>query len=71
MTVLTEFDNGWRFVSYGEGKNGYVDGSYLVLHEEPEVNEGDEAEASVTIVDSVGHFFRPVGDFKVYFGGID
>ena len=71
VTVQAEFDNGWKFVSYGDGASGYVDGSFLIPYEEPEVNEGDEAESTVIIVDSVGHTFKPVGDFKVYFGSID
>lgn len=71
VTVQAEFDTGWKFIMYGDGKSGYVDGSFLAPYEEPEVNEGNEAESSVTIVDSVGHQFRPVGDFKVYFGSID
>ena len=71
VTVQAEFDNGWKFVSYGDGSSGYVDGSFLIPYEEPEVNEGNEAESTVIIVDSVGHTFRPVGDFKVYFGSVD
>ena len=71
VTVQAEIDNGWKFIMYGEGKSGYVDGSFLVPYEEPEVNEGNEEDATVTIVDSVGHAFKPIGDFKVYFGSID
>lgn len=71
VTVLAEIDNGWKFIMYGEGKSGYVDGSYLAPYEEPEVNEGNEEDSTVTIVDSVGHAFKPIGDFKVYFGSID
>ena len=71
VTVQAEFENGWKFVSFGDNGSGYVDGSFLTLYEEPEVNEGDEAESTVTIVDSVGHMFKPVGDFKVYFGSVD
>lgn len=71
VTVQAEIDNGWKFIMYGEGKSGYVDGSFLVPYEEPEVNEGNEEDSTVTIVDSVGHAFKPIGDFKVYFGSID
>mgnify|MGYP003294502365 CR=1 FL=1 len=71
VMVQAEFENGWKFISYGENASGYVDGSFLVPYEEPEVEEGNEAESLITIVDSVGHTFKPVGDFKVYFGGID
>lgn len=71
VTVQAEFKKDWKFVSYGDGASGYVDGSFLIPYEEPEVNEGDEAESTVIIVDSVGHTFKPIGDFKVYFGSID
>ena len=71
VTVQAEIGNGWKFIMYGEGKSGYVDGSFLVPYEEPEVNEGNEEDSTVTIVDSVGHAFKPIGDFKVYFGSID
>ena len=71
VTVQAEFDNGWKFISYGDNASGYVDGSFLVPYDDPEVEEGNEADAFVTIVDSVGHMFKPVGDFKVYFGSLD
>ena len=71
VTVQAEYENGWKFISYGDNSSGYVDGSFLVPYEEPEVEEGNEAELLVTIVDSVGHAFKPIGDFKVYFGSVD
>ena len=71
VTVQAEYENGWKFITYGDNASGYVDGSFLSPYEEPEVEEGNEVESLVTIVDSVGHTFKPVGDFKVYFGGID
>ena len=71
VTVQAEYENGWKFISYGESGSGYVDGSFLAPYEEPEVEEGNEAESLVTIVDSIGHMFSPVGDFKVYFGSVD
>ena len=71
VTVQAEMPNGWKYITYGEGMSGYVDGSFLAMYEEPEVEEGNEAESLVTIVDSVGHAFKPIGDFKVYFGSID
>ena len=71
VTVQVDLDNGWKYITYGEGVSGYVDGSFLTPYEEPEVEDGNEADSLVTIVDSVGHQFRPVGDFKVYFGSID
>ena len=71
VTVQAEYENGWKFISYGDNSSGYVDGSFLVPYDDPEVEEGNEADSLVTIVDSVGHMFKLVGDFKVYFGGID
>lgn len=71
VTVQAEYENGWKFISYGDNSSGYVDGSFLAPYEEPEVEEGNEAESLVTIVDSVGHMFKTVGDFKVYFGSVD
>lgn len=71
VIVQAEFENGWKYVSYGDGGVGYVDGSFLAPYEEPEIEEDNEAESIVTIVDSAGHSFKPIGDFKVYFGSID
>ena len=67
VTVQAEFDNGWRFVSYGDGALGYVDGSYL-----EEAKETQEAKPpEITIVDSAGNTFKPVGDFRVVVGSVD
>lgn len=68
VTVLAEFDNGWRFVTYGDGASGYVDGSFL----QPVTGtEGKTDCKTVTIVDSAGNRFCPVGDFRVLFGSVD
>lgn len=67
VTVQAEFDNGWRFISYGDGTTGYVDGRYLEA-----VPEEQEAKApEITILDSAGNTFKPVGDFQVLIGGVD
>lgn len=67
VTVVEELDNGWRRIVYGDSGSGYVDGSYL-----GEYVETDEAEATkITIVDSAGNHFRPVGDWRVLIGSID
>lgn len=68
VTVLAEFDNGWRFVTYGDGVSGYVDGSYLQPVERTEDKAGGK---TVTIVDSAGNRFVPVGDFRVLIGSVD
>lgn len=67
VTVQAEFDNGWRFVSYGDGALGYVDGSYL-----EEAKDTQEAKPQeITIIDSAGNTFKPVGDFRVVVGSVD
>ena len=67
VTVQAEFDNGWKFVRYGDGALGYVDGSYL-----EEAKETQEAKPQeITIVDSAGNTFKPVGDFRVVVGSVD
>ena len=67
VTVQAEFDNGWKFVRYGDGALGYVDGSYL--EEAKETQEVGPPE--ITIVDSAGNTFKPVGDFRVVVGSVD
>ena len=39
VTVQAEYENGWKFISYGNNSSGYVDGSFLIPYEEPEVEE--------------------------------
>lgn len=66
VTVQAEMENGWRYIAYGDSGNGYVDGRYLEPYAEP------EPEAPIiTIVDSAGNRFEPVGDFRVLVGSID
>lgn len=67
VTVQAEYENGWRFVRYGEGALGYVDGSYLEAVQE----EAEEKPPEISIVDSAGNVFKPVGDFKVLIGSVD
>ena len=67
VTVQAEMENGWKFVSYGDSGSGYVDGSYLGVYEEP----AEEETQKITIIDSAGNHFVPVGDFRVLVGSID
>ena len=67
VTVQAEMENGWKYITYGDGALGYVDGSYLAEYVEPETQETQK----ITIIDSVGQHFEPVGDFKVVIGSID
>ena len=76
VDVISDAGDGWPRIRYNE-LVGVVSGKYLTRAElpaEPQdtLETTDEAQgAAVTIVDSVGNKFNPVGDFKVYFGGID
>lgn len=67
VTVVEEFDNGWMRVTYGDSGSGYVDGSYLGAYVEPAEKETQK----ITIIDSAGNHFVPVGDFRVIIGSID
>lgn len=66
VTVLTEYENGWAFVQYGDsGKSGYVSGEYL----ERAVEEENVLRVNGTpvIVDIEGNEFTPVGGWRVEF----
>lgn len=67
VTVQAEMENGWKYVTYGDGALGYVDGSYLAEYVEPPVPEAPK----ITIIDSANNHFCPVGDFRVIVGSVD
>ena len=67
VTVQAEMENGWKYVTYGDGALGYVDGSYLAEYVEPPVPETPK----ITIIDSANNHFCPVGDFRVIVGSVD
>ena len=67
VTVQASFSDGWKYVTYGEGALGYVDGSYLAEYVEPPVPEAPK----ITIIDSANNHFSPVGDFRVIIGSVD
>ena len=67
VTVQAEMENGWKYVTYGDGALGYVDGSYLGEYVEPPVPEAPK----ITIIDSANNHFSPVGDFRVIVGSVD
>lgn len=67
VTVQAEMENGWKYITYGDSGSGYVDGSYLEEYQELAVPETPR----ITIVDSAGNHFAPVGDFRVLIGSID
>lgn len=67
VTVQAEMENGWKYITYGDGALGYVDGSYLGAYVEPPVPETPK----ITIIDSANNHFVPVGDFRVIVGSVD
>lgn len=67
VTVQAEMENGWKYVTYGDGALGYVDGSYLEEYVEPAAPETPK----ITIIDSANNHFSPVGDFRVIVGSVD
>lgn len=69
VTVQAEMESGWKYISYGDSGSGYVDGRFLVPYEELEPEKPDAL--AVTIIDSAGNRFVPVGDFRVLIGSID
>lgn len=75
LEVLAEAGD-WRFVRAGS-QIGYVSAAYLQRAGEPQTPEAeDEAGAivvsgDITIVDSAGNRFSPVGSWRVLRGGVD
>ena len=67
VTVQAEMENGWKYITYGDGALGYVDGSYLAEYVEPAVPEAPK----ITIIDSANNHFSPVGDWRVLVGSVD
>ena len=67
VTVQASFSDGWKYITYGDGALGYVDGSYLEEYVEPAAAEVPK----ITIIDSANNHFCPVGDFRVIVGSVD
>lgn len=67
VTVQASFSDGWKYITYGDGALGYVDGSYLAEYVEPPVPEAPK----ITIIDSANNHFCPVGDWRVLVGSVD
>ncbi|MBR3797189.1 MAG: SH3 domain-containing protein, partial [Clostridia bacterium] len=78
VDVLKDIGDGWPLIRFNE-LEGYVSGQYLTpvsmteikeeIIEEVEVETPDTQK--VTIIDSRGNRFEPVGDFRVLLGSID
>ena len=66
VEVLAEGE--WALVRYGE-KRGYVSSKYIEKIAGPE--NMITVSADVTIIDSEGNRFKPVGDYRVLRGSID
>lgn len=73
VTVQAEFDNGWKYIAYGESGVGYVSGAYLAqMDEAPAQTENIiTVSGEVTIIDDAGNTFRPVGGWRVMLGSVD
>ena len=69
VTVQAEADD-WAFVTYGDSGSGYISTDYLAMLEEPEHTE-EPVDNAITIIDSEGNHFRPVGDWRVLIGSVD
>ena len=70
VQVLAE-KSGWAYVRHADG-SGYVSAQYIVkTDKEPEWNKPAAQESTLTIVDSAGNRFNPVGDFRVLLGSVD
>lgn len=70
VTVKAESD-GWAFVSYGDSGMGYVSAEYLAPVAEQAEENTIAISSDVTIIDSEGNHFKPVGDWRVLIGSID
>ena len=71
VEVIDEYGDGWPKVRYGNAE-GYASQMYLKKIDESEMQEDvPESNTAVTIIDSEGHRFTPVGDFRVLFGSVD
>ena len=78
VDVLIDDGDGWPLIRYNE-LVGYASGDYLTPVPKTEVEEETHEKVEVkvpeaqkvTIIDSEGNHFEPVGDFRVLFGSID
>ena len=62
VEVRAEYENGWKFVHYGDSGSGYVSGEYLVPYTEPEQPVQKE---ETTLVRADGLVIRISGDWRV------
>ena len=61
----------WPRVKYGD-MLGYASAQYLKkIEDEPALENVITVSADVTIIDSKGNRFKPVGDWRVLIGGVD
>jgi len=60
VEVQTEYDNGWKFVTYGDSGSGYVSGRYIERVEETEEPVG---RVQLVLTDSEGNTWMPVGEY--------
>lgn len=71
--VLDQTNSKWIHVKTCTGTVGYISKKYAVICESEfeKIPEEEITENSITIIDSAGNRFCPVGDFRVLIGSID
>lgn len=62
VTVQAEYDNGWKFISYGDSGSGYVAGEYLAPYTEP---EPEPVKEWTTLASKSGEVITLKGDWRV------
>ena len=65
VTVQAEMENGWKYVTYGDGALGYVDGQYLEAVEDEPEQDGDAVKHTTLISDDTGAAIMLVGRWHV------
>lgn len=64
VTVQAEMENGWKYITYGDSGNGYVDGSFLEAIEETD-NTPDAVHHTTMINEESGMAIMLVGRWRV------
>lgn len=66
VVIMAKPTKGWLFIQFGDNGSGYVSEKYVIETDPPEPEV-----PPITIVDSEGNTFCPVGDWRVLIGSID
>lgn len=62
VEVQAAYDNGWKYITFGDSGMGYVDGRYLAEYEEP---EAQEEKAETVLIRKDGTVIRIEGEWRV------